>query len=101
MKKVMDYFSNVSLGIWAFLVFFIPLIINIIVSSSPLSIDIQRLVFFVMLYCWGFMYFPLIFKRKLKIGPWIINGKIVPILGLLYLLVVLSFFTISLAMYYI
>jgi len=95
MKIIRDYLRSVSIPIWSSLFFFIPFLVFLISARSNASDIFKNIIFHIMIYSWSLMYLPLLFRSEINIGRWKLSGKLVPILGIIYLLGTITVFTIG------
>lgn len=82
-KSIHDYLQKSSYILWLMIIATISLLIMIIASGLPIDQKIiKKAMFYFCYFLWGLTGTFLIYKKELVIGPFKIEGNVVPIFGI-------------------
>ncbi len=84
-KKIRRSLKNSSVEIWLGVTVITSLVLLIIANGQNIGVNLKGIIFDFCSFLWGLNGLPLLFKDELKLGPFLLKGKIIPIFGVLLL----------------
>ncbi len=84
-KKIRRSLKNSSFEIWLGVTVITSFVLLIIANGQNIDVNLKRIIFYFCSFLWGLNGLPLVFKDELKLGPFLLKGKIIPIFGVLLL----------------